>query len=94
MLQNETVLEWRVSIDTYKSLEKISEVELKIHICSSEDFAQFYPVTVQDAELLQKLKDGQALYCIDDEQELLIRGTGEIDSANLNIDLVPCRSTD
>jgi hypothetical protein len=37
------------------------------------------------------LKENNALFCIDQDQEIGIRGMSEIDSVTLNIDLIPCK---
>ena len=41
---------------------------LKFHICTDEDFAEFFPVAERSAKRVQELKDSKALICLDDEE--------------------------
>jgi hypothetical protein len=90
ILRDDSKIEWDVYIDEMKDLQVVKSTPINYHICTEEDYDDFYPVVEQDSEFLKKLRDSAALYCIDADQPLLIRGTNEIDSSNLNIDLKPC----
>jgi len=55
-LIDDTRVEWRVSLDTYKNLQPIAKLIVKTHACTKQDFDGFYPVVEANKDFLEKLK--------------------------------------
>ena len=72
-------------------------IQVPIHKCTEEDYAQFNPVVTTDQKKLQGFKDMNALYCIDwdDENPFLALGNDDDpDYARLDYKLGPCNEID
>jgi hypothetical protein len=44
----------------------------------------------ENNDFLQLLRKQDALFCLNDDQDIEIRGKDEIDGVILNMDLIPC----
>jgi len=87
---NEQIVEWQVTLDTYKFMKKEESLPLNYRLCTDEDMAKFNTFTANDALLIDRIRQEQALLCIDPAEPLLIRGESEIDAVDINIDLKVC----
>jgi hypothetical protein len=92
-IDDESRIEWKVTLDTYKNLQLIDSQILDVHICKEEDYQQFFPVVDANKDFLARLKEQNALFCLEQDYDIKIRGKDEIDSVALNIDLIPCQNT-
>ena len=66
---------------------------LDYHKCIEDDFALFNPVTEQSRNGLERLKEGNVLYCIDNEQfsDVVLYGEDDNDdNQRLSIIMMPC----
>ena len=68
----------------------VERIPVPFHKCTEEDYASFYETRRSDLEMLSQLKENGVLKCMDNDQELEIRGGDEVDSVVLNIDYVRC----
>lgn len=93
VLQNENRVEWNVYLEERQNLKIIDTVPVDTHKCTPEELDSFYEVTADDKAFFQELKDLEALYCLDPNHQIDVRGQNEIDSVALNIDFVPCNKT-
>lgn len=93
MLQDETKVRWHVRMIEKKNLVTVNEHDLDFHICTQEDFDEFYPPSEEAATFVKYLKQDKGLYCIDSDQDLKVRGQNEVDSDALVIDFKPCFSS-
>ena len=48
-------IEWVVTLDEYKNLKVQNTRHLKFHVCTSEDFDEYYPIVDQDSAFLEDL---------------------------------------
>lgn len=76
-----------------KNLGIVSQTPLKYHICDQGDFDSFYPISINNVVFAEELLQKRVMYCIDEGQDIVIRGTDEIDSIALNIDFTTCDRT-
>ena len=68
----------------------VSQTPLDFHLCTQEDYDSFYKISINDVVFAQELLEKKVLYCIDQGQDIVVRGSGEIDSVALNIDFTTC----
>lgn len=94
VLQDQTRVQWRVRMLEKENLVSVREVELDFHICTQDDFDQFYPVVEENHSFLQTLKEQKALYCINADQELKLRGESTVSCNALYIDYKQCVSSE
>lgn len=92
-LIDESRVEWKISLDTYKDLQIVNKQIIDVHVCRQDDFDKFYPVVQENNDFLQLLRKQDALFCLNDDQDIEIRGKDEIDGVILNMDLIPCQET-
>jgi hypothetical protein len=44
ILNDQSRLHWHVTLDHYKSQEIVEQKILNVHVCSEQDFDEFYPI--------------------------------------------------
>ena len=84
---------FNVFLETRKNLEIMSQIELGYHVCNDHDFSSFYKFDDKDVAMKDELLTNQVMYCLDDGQDVFLRGEDEIDSVALNIDFTTCDRT-
>jgi len=68
----------------------VEKIPLTYHTCTQADYDTFYPISFNNKNFAQSLLENEILYCLDEGQDLMIRGADEIDSVALNVDFTPC----
>ena len=63
-----------------------TKVYLKTHLCTEEDYVSFAPTSSSSKALFETYKKKNFLYCLNDEQSILIKGS--LDTFNLNLALI------
>ena len=71
-------------------MKKEQSLPLEYRQCTDEDMTKFNTFSPNDALLIDRIRQEQALLCIDPTEPLLIRGESEIDAVDINIDLKVC----
>lgn len=57
LVQDESRVKWRVTLDTYQDLAIMETQYLDFHKCNDEDYRDFYPIVSSDEQFLQELKE-------------------------------------
>lgn len=74
VLQNENRVEWNVYLEERSNLEVVSTVPVATHKCTPGELDSFYEVTADNKAFLKELKDKEALYCLDPNHKIDVRG--------------------
>ena len=56
---------WLFTYTANEDGESVKEQAHFMHQCTDEDFSKFYPPDTNAEKIIKKLKDQNALYCID-----------------------------
>ena len=78
-----------MSLQTYSNTLLVDEYKLESHECNEEDWKDFYKSRKSNEKVFEKIKEKSGFYCIDSQEELVIRGQN-VDYVSLNIYLVAC----
>jgi hypothetical protein len=80
-------------VQLHRSINGVeSEIPLKFHKCTEEDYSYFYEPSKKVTGTLQRLKDRGNLKCIDREAAIEIRGQDDTtDHSRLEIIMQPCQ---
>ena len=81
---------WTVKLVTMLNLNVIKQIPLKYHKCTDENLNEFYPISSNLKNFYYKITQARSLYCIDEGQELLLKGRDDFESVALYITLNPC----
>jgi len=78
--------------------EDLDVQELELHICTKEDFTNFYPPSKGTVDKFEILKNEESMYCINQEDangdpiDLNIWGKNEVEHhRRLDISFMPCK---
>ena len=63
-----------------------TKVYLETHLCTEEDFFFFAKTLASNQALFETYKKKNFMYCLNDGQSILIKGS--LDTANLNLALI------
>lgn len=89
-LSDPDFVRFQVFLEVRKDLKVVDNIPLAYHTCTQADYDSFYTISVNNIDFAKQLLEHEILYCLDEGQDLTIRGADEIDSVALNIDFTPC----